>query len=140
MVGTDFCRQASPKPCRDGLRRSNAGPDGAVDAADLGRLDRLGGHGRNDGGGNAYDDACCRSLISGAASEPCSGLTAAEGQAEAERAVAGVRRACDAGYANLPWIRRGDPDLAPIRSRPDFQRLMMDLAFPAQPFANTDLP
>jgi hypothetical protein len=28
-----------------------------------------------------------------------------------------------------------DPDLDPLRSRPDFQLLMMDLAMPAEPFA-----
>ena len=87
-----------------------------------------------------YDMACCRSLISGAASEPGSGMTTAEGRAEAERAVVGVRRAFDAGYSNLSWIRTGDPDLKPIRSRRDFQLLMMDLIFPAQPFAKTDRP
>jgi eukaryotic-like serine/threonine-protein kinase len=81
-----------------------------------------------------YDVACCRSLISGAAGEPGSGLTDAEGRAEAEQAVAGVRRACDAGYRNFSWIRAGDTDLKPIRSRPDFQLLLLDLAFPADPF------
>ena len=88
--------------------------------------------------GDLYNIACCRSLISGAASVPGSGLTAAEGQAEAERAVAGVHRVLDAGYTNVSWIRNGDPDLKPIRSLPDFQQLMMDLAFPAQPFASSD--
>jgi hypothetical protein len=28
-----------------------------------------------------------------------------------------------------------DPDLAPIRSRPDFRSLAMDFAFPDDPFA-----
>jgi eukaryotic-like serine/threonine-protein kinase len=82
-----------------------------------------------------YDMACCRALLSGAAAEPGSGLTAAEARAEAERAVAGVRRALDAGYREIDWIRTGDPDLKPIRSRPDFQLLMLDLAFPRDPFA-----
>ena len=85
-----------------------------------------------------YDAACCRSLIAGAATEPGSGLTAAEGRAEAERAVEGVRRAIDAGYTELSWIRTGDPDLKPIRSRPDFQLLMMDLAFPTDPFEDQE--
>ena len=30
---------------------------------------------------------------------------------------------------------RKDPDLDPVRSRPDFQMLFMDLAFPKEPFA-----
>jgi tetratricopeptide (TPR) repeat protein len=87
-----------------------------------------------------YDMACGRSLIAGAASTAGSGLTAAEARAEAELAVAGVRRAFDAGYLNLAWVRRDDPDLKPIRSRPDFQLLMMDLDFPADPFADSDGP
>jgi tetratricopeptide (TPR) repeat protein len=85
-----------------------------------------------------YDMACCRSLISQAASEAGSGLTAAQGVAEAERAVAGLRRAFDAGYSNLTWARKGDPDLKPIRSRRDFQMLILDLTFPAQPFGDAE--
>jgi hypothetical protein len=85
-----------------------------------------------------YDIACCRSLISGAASEPGSGLTDAQGQAEAQRAVARVRSAFEAGDTAVSWVRNGDPDLKPIRSRPDFQQLMMDMTFPVQPFANHD--
>jgi tetratricopeptide (TPR) repeat protein len=83
-----------------------------------------------------YDVACCHSLISAAAARPGSGLTADEAESEAVRAVAGVRRAIEAGYANVAWIRTGDPDLQPIRSRPDFRELMMDLAMPSRPFAN----
>ena len=83
-----------------------------------------------------YDISCSRSLIAGAALAAGSGVTAAEGRTEAERAVAGMRRAIDAGYNELSWIRQGDPDLKPIRSRPDFQRLMIDVSFPADPFAH----
>jgi eukaryotic-like serine/threonine-protein kinase len=74
-------------------------------------------------------------LLSGVAAEAGSGLTAAEGRAEAERAIAGVRRAFDAGYSNLDWVKNGAPDVKTLRSRPDFQLLMMDLAFPKTPFA-----
>ncbi len=84
---------------------------------------------------DVYDMACCHSLIAGAAPEPGSGLTPADGRAEAERAVAGVRRAFERGYGNLEWVRRGDPDLVPIRHRPDFQLLVMDLMMPIDPFA-----
>ena len=55
-------------------------------------------------------------------------------RAEAERAVAGVREAFARGYGNIEWVRRGDPDLKPIRRRPGFQMLMMDLIMPADPF------
>ena len=33
---------------------------------------------------------------------------------------------------------RGDPDLAPLRSRPDFELLLMDVAMPIAPFARRD--
>jgi serine/threonine-protein kinase len=83
---------------------------------------------------DVYDMACCHSLIAGAAPEPGSGLTPADVGAEAERAVAGVREAFARGYGNLEWVRRGDPDLKPIRRRPDFHLLMMDLIMPVDPF------
>jgi hypothetical protein len=38
-----------------------------------------------------------------------------------------------AGYTN-PDAYRTETALDPIRSRPDFQLLMMDLGFPAEPF------
>ena len=53
---------------------------------------------------------------------------------QAEAAMTALRRAIAAGYKNLPDIVR-DPDLDPLRSRSDFQLLMMDLAMPAIPFA-----
>jgi serine/threonine-protein kinase len=82
-----------------------------------------------------YDEACCHSLIAGAATQAGSGVNADEALAEAERAVAGVRRAFEAGYGNLVWVQTGDPDLKPIRSRPDFQALIMDRSMPVEPFA-----
>ena len=45
-----------------------------------------------------------------------------------------LRRAVAAGYRNVTWMQR-DPDLDPLRARPDFQILMMDLAFPPDPFS-----
>ncbi len=85
-----------------------------------------------------YDMARCRALIAGAASAPGSGLTLEIGQAEAERAVADLRRAVMAGYANVPWLRTGDPDLNPIRPRDDFQVLIMDIDFPKNPLEKGD--
>ena len=122
-AGRGSSRRAQvPEPTRRLTRRLGTALQAAGRAADaiahyrrsLAELERL----ERPTPVDIYDMACCRSLISGAASEAGSGLTAAEGQAEAERAVAGVRRALDAGYSNLTWIRTGDPDLEPIRSRP----------------------
>jgi serine/threonine-protein kinase len=52
----------------------------------------------------------------------------------AERAVQALRRAVDAGLAQARHVSR-DPDLAPLRSRGDFQNLLRDMAFPAEVFA-----
>jgi hypothetical protein len=67
------------------------------------------------------------------AADPASRMTAAEGKAESERAMHVLRQAVAAGYRDLTWMRI-DTDLDPLRSRPDFQLLMMDLAFPSDPF------
>ena len=53
----------------------------------------------------------------------------------AARAVAQFRMALDGGYQNRALIAR-DRDLDSLRSRPDFQLLVMDLAMPADPFAS----
>jgi hypothetical protein len=45
-----------------------------------------------------------------------------------------LRRAVAGGYRNVTWMNR-DPDLDALRSRPDFQLLMLDLVLPAEPFA-----
>ncbi len=72
-------------------------------------------------------------MLAGLAAKPGSGMTAAEGRAESHRAMEWLRRAVAAGYRNLT-ILRTDTDLDPLRSRPDFQLLMMDLEFPDDPF------
>jgi hypothetical protein len=74
-----------------------------------------------------YDLARNHALLAG------SGLSVAEGAAEAERAVALLRQLVAEDYRNA--MMRTDPDLDSQRSRPDFQTLMMDLAFPTDPFA-----
>jgi tetratricopeptide (TPR) repeat protein len=57
--------------------------------------------------------------------------------AEADRALDWLRKAVAAGFRDLNSILR-DTDLDPLRSRPDFQLLLMDLAMPADPFARAD--
>ena len=44
-----------------------------------------------------------------------------------------LRRAVGMGYRNLDAYRTEDA-LDPLRDRPDFRLLMMDLAMPAEPF------
>src|SRR5262249_25722210 len=83
---------------------------------------------------NHYDLACYHALLSGVAARPDSGLSSAEGQAEADRALHWLRQALAAGYRVAGLMQR-DTDLDPLRSRPDSQLLMMDEAFPGEPFA-----
>ncbi len=62
-----------------------------------------------------------------------SGVSATEGRAEADRALTGMRKAVDGGY-RPPARVLAEPVFNPLRSRPDFQLLMMDLAFPIDAF------
>lgn len=71
-----------------------------------------------------FDLACCEAGMVGAAGD----------DEAAERAMAGLRRAVAEGYRDLGWMRIA-PALAPVRDRPEFQALLLDLAFPADPFA-----
>ena len=82
-----------------------------------------------------YNLACFQSLLSGIAAQPGSGLTDADVHGLGGRAVATLRRAVDAGLQDIAFMRR-DTDLNPLRSRPDFQLLLLDLAFPDKPLAN----
>jgi serine/threonine-protein kinase len=85
-------------------------------------------------GYDLYNLACFRSLLSGIAREPGSGLTDADAHRLDIEAVATLRQAVAAGLEDVAFMRR-DADLDPLRSRPDFQMLLMDLAFPDQPLA-----
>jgi serine/threonine-protein kinase len=58
---------------------------------------------------------------------------AAERRRIADEAMRALRLSLAAGYPAA--VPRDDPDLDPLRQRPDFQLLMMDGAFPADPFA-----
>jgi len=85
-------------------------------------------------GYNLYNLACFRSLLSGIAAQPGSGMTPGDVASLGEKAVSTLHRAVAAGLQDAAFMRR-DADLDPLRSRPDFQMLMMDLAFPDEPFA-----
>jgi hypothetical protein len=57
-----------------------------------------------------------------------------EGRTYAHRAMAALRRSVNAGFLDIEKLR-SDPDLDALRSRPDFQMLLLDVAFPRDPFA-----
>ncbi len=81
--------------------------------------------------------ACCHAELSGLGGLPGSGVSAAEGQVEAETAMELLRKAVAMGMRNRAWLRT-IPGLDPIRGRGDFRLIMMDIEFPAQPFARAD--
>jgi tetratricopeptide (TPR) repeat protein len=81
-----------------------------------------------------FATACCHAVLSALAGRDGSGILAADGPAEADRALALVRKAISVGYRN-PAYYRIEPALDSLRERDDFQELMRDLAFPATPFA-----
>jgi hypothetical protein len=81
-----------------------------------------------------YNLASLHALLGVVAAEPGSGMSPAQGRAEAEQAMQSLQRAVVAGFRSLGTLRT-DTDLDSLRSRPDFQLLIMDLAMPENPFA-----
>ena len=61
----------------------------------------------------------------------------AERDSHANQAMDALRIVLAAGFATVAWISQ-DPDLELLRSRDDFRTLIMDLAFPADPFARAN--
>jgi eukaryotic-like serine/threonine-protein kinase len=85
-------------------------------------------------GASAFVHACIRASLAQLAGKGGSGLSAEEGEVEASRAIGLLYQAVAMGFRNASLYHR-EITHDPIRSRPDFQLLMMDLAFPAKPFA-----
>jgi hypothetical protein len=85
-------------------------------------------------GESTFVVACCHSGLAGLAGRPGSGLSAAEGAVQAEKAMAVLRQSVALGYRN-PYVFRTESALNPLRNRSDFQLLMMDLVFPSEPLA-----
>jgi eukaryotic-like serine/threonine-protein kinase len=118
---------------RSGLARRDEG-DAAGAAADWRRADAL-----LEGAGAlspevAFLHACCHASLSWAAGRPGSGVSTGEAEAEAAMALALLRRTAETGYRD-PASYRNETALDPLRGRPDFRLLMMDLAMPNEPFA-----
>ena len=81
--------------------------------------------------------ACCHGALAGLAGVSGSGVAAAEAAEQAGTAMA-ILRLADAGGFRDPDLLRVEPGLDPLRARADFRLLMMDLDFPAEPFARGD--
>ncbi len=84
--------------------------------------------------GARYGLARNHALLAGLAAGGVSELSPAEGEDEADRAMAVLRPLVAEGYRD-PKVST-DPDFDPLRGRPDFPFLMMDLVMPAEPFAD----
>ena len=78
-------------------------------------------------------EAGCHALLSRFAGMSGSGVSADDGRLEAENATAILRQLIAGGY-HAPELKN-ESCLDPLRTRPDFQLLMMDAAFPVVPFA-----
>jgi serine/threonine-protein kinase len=86
------------------------------------------------GAGDLFSLARARAALAGLAGAEGSGVSASEGRSEADRAMDALRRAVADGYHDPDEVRTTS-DLDPLRARPDFRLLTLDLAFPADPFA-----
>jgi hypothetical protein len=78
-------------------------------------------------------EAGCHALLSRAADMTGSGISGPEAHSEAEKAMAILRRLVAGGY-HAPHLR-SESSLEPLHARDDFQLLLMDVAFPAEPFS-----
>jgi Tetratricopeptide repeat len=76
----------------------------------------------------------CHAALAGPVGRAGSGVSAAEGAEQAEKARAMLRRAAFLGYRS-PDPYRTESAFDPLRERPDFKLLMMEPAMPAPPFA-----
>jgi tetratricopeptide (TPR) repeat protein len=88
------------------------------------------------GPNDLYDLACIRSECSRLAGESPGDFTTAEQarcRAFTDQAIDALRRAVSAGFWDRARLNK-DRALDPLRARTDFQSLLMDLDFPANPF------
>ena len=83
-----------------------------------------------------YNAACelalCIPAVASGRSDP-SPAERDERHRYADEAMAALRRSGAAGFRDVDHYRR-DTDLDPLRSRPDFAALLLDMAFPTDPF------
>jgi tetratricopeptide (TPR) repeat protein len=78
---------------------------------------------------------CARSTeLAGGSHAQAVGATGNETEGLSNRAMEALRRAIAAGYKNRDLLDRNH-DLDSLRLRADFQALMMDVAFPSEPFS-----
>ena len=73
-----------------------------------------------------FETACARATLAGLAGRDGAGVSAAEGKAEADQAMALLRKAVGMGYRD-PVAVRTDSALDPFHQREDFQKLVQEV-------------
>ena len=73
-----------------------------------------------------FETACARAALAGLAGRDGAGVSAAEGKAEADQAMALLRKAVAMGYRDAGAFRT-DSALDPLRQREDFKKLLVEL-------------
>ena len=75
---------------------------------------------------DTFNEGCCHALLAGLAGRDGAGVPAADGQAEADQAMALLRKTVGTGYRDA-FAFQTDPALDPLRRREDFQKLLTEL-------------
>jgi tetratricopeptide (TPR) repeat protein len=84
-----------------------------------------------------FEMACCQATLASLAGRAGSGLSTAAASAAIDAAAASLHTAVAMGFRGADDFRT-EPALDPLRDRPDFRLLLMDLAFPAEAFAQPE--
>jgi hypothetical protein len=79
--------------------------------------------------------ACCHAALASVAGLPGAAVPATERPLEAGRAMELLRQAVARGFRQCDWLRT-EAALDSLRSRTDFQMLLLDLAMPDGPFSD----
>ena len=83
-------------------------------------------------GSDLFETACCHAALAGLAGRAGSGVSAAEGEEEATKAMEWLGKAVANGYRNTNKLRI-ESALDPLRDRADFKKLMAELEKNAPP-------
>jgi eukaryotic-like serine/threonine-protein kinase len=77
-----------------------------------------------------FEEGCCHAALAALAGRDGAGVSAAEGKAEADRAMALLRKTVGHGYRDASGLRT-DSALDPFREREDFKKLLGELERPS---------
>ena len=80
-----------------------------------------------------FQTGCCHAIFAALVGREGSEVSAGDASSEADKAMALLKKAVGMGYRSLDAFRT-ETALDPLRDRPDFRLLMLDLAMPADVF------